>query len=146
MLNPGISEEEIENFEKSYNINLPYYYREWLKINNGGELFTIPAGTILGEILGNREKRNGIPYLEYNFDNKKRWPGMPNYLFIVADTSDGDVIGYDLNNTNNLDGRIISWSHENGEVDEEWDSLGEWLNDIMVCGKMLVNYDGNENE
>lgn len=50
----------------------------------------------------------------------------------------------DLSRTNKMDGVIIYWNHETGEVTEEWDSFGEWLNDEMESGKMLVNYDGSE--
>ena len=34
----GISEKEMCCSEETYNICLPYYYREWLKNNNGGEI------------------------------------------------------------------------------------------------------------
>lgn len=80
VLNRGITEKEISVFEKKYNLCLPFYYREWLKINNGGELFATPVGTSLVGILGNQKYKKGVLYLEDNFDINKRWPGMPNYL------------------------------------------------------------------
>ncbi|MCH5345368.1 MAG: SMI1/KNR4 family protein, partial [Acetatifactor sp.] len=84
ILNEGVSEEDLSYFENKYKIYLPFYYREWLKINNGGELFAIPVGTTIAGILGNKPHEQGIPYLEDNFNTSKREGGMPNYLFIIA--------------------------------------------------------------
>lgn len=144
VLNNGISEEEITDFEIKYHIYLPFYYREWLKINNGGELFV--PGTVLARIQGNEEYKMGRSYVESNFDPNRRWPTMPNYLFIIADECTGDAIGFDLRRTNRNDGVVIHWDHETGEINREWNHLAEWLDDEMEGGKMLVNYDGSESD
>lgn len=94
ILNKGISEKEICSFEETYDICLPYYYREWLKRNNGGELFAVPAGINIAGILGKQEREMGEIYVEDNFDIKKRVPGMPDFLFILADNCLGDVIAF----------------------------------------------------
>jgi len=143
ILKSGVSEEVIVSFEKSNHIKLPYYYREWLKRNNGGELFATPAGTVLGEILGSKEIESGVPYLEYNFRKDKRWPQMPDSLFVIADTCEGDAIGFDMDETDEYDGRVVLWSHETGDIEEEWGTLQEWLEDIMEEGKDFVKYDGS---
>ena len=88
VLNNGITEAELTDFEMRYNICLPFYYREWLKLNNGGELFM--PGTVLARIQGNEEYKVGRLYVENNFDLNKRWPQMPNYLLIIADECNGD--------------------------------------------------------
>lgn len=146
ILNKGISEKEICSFEETYDICLPYYYREWLKRNNGGELFAVPAGINIAGILGKQEREMGEIYVEDNFDIKKRVPGMPDFLFILADNCLGDVIGFDLMQTNNMDGVVVYWNHETGEITEQWDSLAEWLDSVMESEKMLINYDGSERE
>ncbi len=143
-----------ENAQKSYQrmllywnlllACLPYYYREWLKRNNGGELFAVPAGINIAGILGKQEREMGEIYVEDNFDIKKRVPGMPDFLFILADNCLGDVIGFDLMQTNNMDGVVVYWNHETGEITEQWDSLAEWLDSVMESEKMLINYDGSE--
>ena len=115
-------------------------------MNNGGELFATPAGTVLAKIRGNEEDKMGSLYVENNFDPNRRWPQMPNYMFIIADMCTGDVIGFDLRRTNRNDGVIIYWDHETGEIRKEWNSLAEWLNCEMEEGKMLVNYDGSESD
>ncbi|MDE7200368.1 MAG: SMI1/KNR4 family protein [Lachnospiraceae bacterium] len=144
VLNDGISEAEINDFEIKYHIYLPFYYREWLKMNNGGELFL--PGTVLYQIQGNEEYEVGTSYVEYNFDPTKRWPQMPNYLFIIAKICTGDAVGFDLRKTNKSDGVIIYWDHETGRVSKKWNSLAEWLDYEMEGGKMLVNYDGSESD
>ena len=45
VLNDGISETEVNDFEIKYHMYLPFFYREWLKMNNGGELFTHTSHT-----------------------------------------------------------------------------------------------------
>ncbi len=145
VLNNGITEEELTDFEIRYNIYLPFYYREWLKLNNGGELFATPAGTVLKRVRGNEESEFGS-YLENNFDPNKRWPQMPNYLFIIAKECTGDAVGFDLRHTNRYDGVIILGDHETGKVSKRWGSLAQWLDYEMEIGKSLVNYDGSESD
>lgn len=144
VLNDGISETEVNDFEIKYHMYLPFFYREWLKMNNGGELFT--PGTVLARILGNEEYEEGTLYVENNFDSNRRWPQMPNYLFIIAKECTGDAIGFDLRRTNKSDGVIIYWDHETGKISKEWNNLAEWLDYEMEMGKGLINYDGSESD
>lgn len=146
VLNNGITEAELTDFEMRYNICLPFYYREWLKLNNGGELFATPVGTLLARIQGNEEYESGILYVESNFNPNARWPQMPNYLFIIAKECTGDAVGFDLRHTNKYDGVIIYWDHETGKVSKKWNSLAQWLDYEMEMGKNLVNYDGSESD
>ena len=143
ILNPGTSESLLSDFENKYNIKLPYYYREWLKINNGGELFAVPAGTILSQLLGDSYPIEGESYLESNFNMKARC-GIPQEIFIIADTSYGDVIGFNLNNTDAYDGEIVCWSHESGSMSQTWNSFIEWLNYEMESGRMIIDYNGDD--
>lgn len=137
VLNDGISEKEIDDFEIKYHMYLPFFYREWLKMNNGGELF--PPGTVLARIQGNEEYKIGRSYVESNFDPNKRWPQMPNYLFIIATECTGDCVGFDLS-------VIIYWDHETGKISREWNNSAEWLDYEMETGKGLINYDGSESD
>lgn len=142
-LNSGISEEKICKFEDTYNINLPYYYREWLKINNGGELFSAMKGTILAGIADSTLHFGRLDVAD-NFNVTKRLPGMPNFMLFLAYTNEGDLIGYDLNHTDNMDGKIIYWDSETKEVTSEWDDFAEWLEDEMAYWKETVDYNGNK--
>lgn len=132
-------------FEETYGIGLPYYYREWLKKHNGGELFAVPAGTNIAGVLGKETAKKGNLYLEDNFMAEKR-TGLPNYLFIIAYNSLGDIIGFDLRHTDKTDGTVVYWNHETGKISEKWDSLSEWLDSVMESGTMLINYDGSESD
>ena len=140
-LNTGVSEDTIRQFEDMYNINLPYYYREWLKINNGGELFTGIGGTIIAGIA-DKSKKYGDLEIADNFNVTKRLPGMPNYLFILARTDEGDFIGYDLNHTDSTDGKVIYWDYEAKKITSEWDDFAEWLEDEMAYWHDIVDYNG----
>lgn len=144
-LNTGISEEGICEFEDIYNINLPYYYREFLKINNGGELFTDMHGTTLAGIVDDT-MRFGTLEVDDNFSATKRLPEMPDYLLFLACTSEGDYIGYDLNHTDHMDGKIIYWDSESKEVTAEWNNFAEWLEDEMFYWKDIVDYNGRTKE
>ena len=140
-LNTGVSEDKIHRFEDMYNINLPYYYREWLKINNGGELFTGIGGTMIAGIADQSMKYGQLEIAD-NFNVTKRLPGMPNYLFFLARTNEGDFIGYDLNHTDSMDGKVIYWDCEAKKVTSEWDNFAEWLEDEMAYWHELVDYSG----
>lgn len=143
-LNEGATDRIVYSFEEKYNMNLPYYYKEWLKINNGGTLFVDSIGTKIYEVLGNRPRKDGVFYIEDNFDGRKRQPGMPATFFMIARTPFGDVIGYDLENTTLEDGKVLYWNRESGKVEEEWSSFAKWLKDEMLIGKEEVGYDGLE--
>ena len=141
----GAEIDEVDRFETQYGMYLPANYKQWLLKNNGGELFATPVGTNIAGILGRKEREKGTFYLEDNFDSKKR-AGIPNYIFMIADTCDGNVIGFDLQRTNLEDGVVVYWNHETGESDDEWDGFEEWLNDEMETGKLLIDYDGTDKE
>lgn len=145
LLRDGVDMDEIEKFENTYGMYLPTNYKQWLLKNNGGELFATPVGTNIAGILGSKEREKGTFYLEDNFDNRKR-VGVPNYIFMIADTCDGNIIGFDLQRTNLEDGVVVYWNHETNEFDEEWDSFEDWINDEMETGKMLINYDGTDKD
>lgn len=141
-LNDGASEEMIENFEETFNMNLPHYYKEWLKVNNGGKLFQETIGTTIYEILGNREREEGKFYIEDNFIGGRRPAGIPETLFVFARTMYGDLIGYDLMHTTLEDGKVLYWNKESGKIEEEWSNFAKWLKDEMMIGKEEVDYNG----
>lgn len=142
-MNTGIIEDNIRKFEDRYNINLPYYYREWLKMNNGGELFTAIGGTVIAGIA-DQSMRYGNFEIADNFDVTKRLPGMPNYLFFLARTEEGDLIGYDLNHTDSMDGKVIYWDVLDKKVTSEWDNFAQWLEDEMAYWKEMIDYEGKK--
>ena len=143
-LNEGATDRIIYAFEETYNMNLPLYYKEWLKVNNGGTLFADTIGTTIMEVLGNRTRKEGVRYIEDNFDGSKRQPGMPATFFMIAYTPYGDVIGYDLEHTNLEDGKVLYWNRESGEIEEDWPNFAKWLKDEMLIGKEEVDYTGAE--
>ena len=143
-LNEGASDKIIYTFEEKYNMNLPYYYKEWMKVHNGGTLFADTIGTKIFEVLGNRTPKEGVCYIEDNFDGSKRNPAMPATFFMIAKTPYGDVIGFDLENASLEDGKILYWNKESGKIEEDWASFAKWLKDEMLIGKEEVDYTGAE--
>lgn len=143
-LNDGIDYESIDNYEKKYGIYIPNTLKEFLQISNGGELFALPVGIKIAGILGEKERRRGIFYLEDNFDASKRVLGMPSDMFILADLSDGEIVGFDLSKCTLEDGRVIQWDPESAKVISKWKSLYDWLNGVMEEGTELFDYEGND--
>lgn len=143
-LNKGIDSDSIRLYEEKYCINIPNTLKEFLQTNNGGELFALPAGINIAGILGSEKRRNGIFYLEDNFDIKKRVCGMPSSMFILAELNDGEIVGFDLNRSTLEDGWVIQWDIESAKIIEEWSSLYDWLNCVMEEGMELFDYEGND--
>jgi len=145
-LNDGVSDFQINNIEKSFNISLPNIYKDFLKLVNGGELFAIPSGTTISQIYDPSKgtKQEGISYLDESMNPQRRWPLMPEDYLIIADKNDGDTICIDLNTSDSQDASIVQWSHETGLVSMRWGNLIDWLMDELEIGAMLVDYDGNE--
>lgn len=143
-LNKGIDYDSIKLYEEKYCINIPNTLKEFLQKSNGGELFALPAGINIAGILGEEKRRNGIFYLEDNFDILKRVYGMPSSMFILADLNDGEIVGFDLSRSTLEDGCVIQWDPEAAKIIDEWQSLYDWLNCVMEEGAELFDYEGND--
>lgn len=147
-LNAGVSIDEIEELEKHLNIKLPCIYKRFLQNCNGGELFAVPAGTVIAEVYvpSKGPMQIGGAYLNESFKEQRRWPGMPHDYLIIADTSYGDTICMDLSTNDGDEAEIIKWSHEKGELSNRWGRLIDWLMEELEIGSMLVNYDGTDKD
>lgn len=143
LLNEGIDESQIENFEKTYNMVIPLSYKQWLKKHNGGEFFALPVGTCFAGILGDAEKIKGVFYLEDNFDNLKRI-GIPSNLFVVGELCDGELIAFDLERTSKYDGCIVQYDVESSKIINEWNDFEQWLRFVFEEGNELFDYEGND--
>lgn len=147
-LNDGIGNDEIEQLEKQLNIKLPLIYKEFLQTCNGGELFAVPAGTVISEVYDPTKgpMQVGDAYLNEAFNLERRWPGMPTDYLIIADTSYGDTICMDLSTNNGDEVDIVKWNHEDGDISNRWKRLIDWLMEELEIGAMLVNYDGTDKD
>ncbi len=147
-LNEGSNIRDIEQLELSLKIKLPINYKNFLEICNGGELFAVPAGIILSEVYisSKGSMKKGVSYLNESFKRERRWTNMPEEFLIIADTSYGDTICMDLETSNDIDARIVKWSHEEGEIVNSWERLIDWLMEELEIGAMLVDYDGTDKE
>lgn len=147
-LNEGANSSDIEHLEVSLKIKLPTNYKKFLEICNGGELFAVPAGTVLSEVYirSDGPLKEGTSYLNESFKKERRWPDMPESFLIIADTSYGDTICMDLKTNDSDEARIVKWNHEEGEITNSWETLIDWLMEELEMGAMLVNYDGTNKE
>lgn len=118
-LNPGVSEAELEQFEKDHAIRLSPDYRQWLQAFNGGELFA-PGYNLCG-----------IPSTEWNLVNandphSRRGYDLPADLYIIGVFSFGDPICMDTETF-----EIVQWDHELQNVASAWDSFRDFLADVI---------------
>lgn len=118
-LNPGISSEQLAQFEKEHAIRLAPDYRQFLMACNGGELFA-PGYNICG-----------IPPVKWNLLNAndpkdRRGYDLPAELYIIGAFSFGDPICMDTESF-----EIVQWDHELQEVTAAWDSFRDFLADVI---------------
>ena len=63
-------------------------------------------------------------------------------MLIIGMYSDGNLVCLDLR----CPGRVCLWLRDEKEVEQEWDTLEEWLESEMEVGAELYDYHGNELE
>lgn len=143
-LKNGIDAEAIEKFENKYNIVIPDSYKKWLQLYNVGEFFALPVGTCFWGILGSSNREKGELYLEDNFFEEKR-VGVPDYIFMLGESCDGEIIGFDLKRTTVDDGCVVQFDVESGEIVQEWSNFSLWLQGVFKEGHNIFDYEGNEN-
>ena len=110
----GATEEQITQFEKDHEIELPEKYKEWLQYSDGGELF-LPAGV---QFYGVAHK----PIIDVDENDR------PDKKYIVISAlASGDPVLCEKS-----DERISIYDHEAGGIDDEliYDDFHAFLNDL----------------
>jgi hypothetical protein len=110
----GAKDEQISEFEKENNIQLPLKYKEWLTFSDGGECF-LPAGVQFYGIVHD-------PVINVNDDDR------PDDRFIVIGAlASGDPILCDIAGE-----KVAIYNHEAGciEEDEVYDDFFAFLKDL----------------
>lgn len=110
----GATEDQIAQFEKEQDIQLPLKYKEWLFYSDGGECF-LPAGV---QLYGVAHK----PLIDVGDDDRPN----NNYIVIGALAS-GDPILCEKDGE-----RISIYNHEAGRIenDETYDDFHAFLKDL----------------
>lgn len=110
----GATEEQISQFEKENEINLPEKYKEWLCFSDGGECF-LPAGV---QFYGVAHK----PLIDVNEDDRPD----DNYIVIGALASGDPVL------CEKAGEKIAIFDNETGSIDDElvYDDFFALLNDL----------------
>lgn len=145
--NKGISENKLEIFERSKGITLPAEYKEFLKICNGGELFAVPSGTILSGLLTDPSNFiYGESYINNGFSYENEEYDLPINYLIIGNANYGDLYCLDLDNSSMGRSRIIEWDHENKTNSETWNSVKDWLLDLLTSTGEYIDYNGEEKD
>lgn len=108
------TEEQIEQFEKEKQIQLPAKYKEWLLFSDGGEFF-LPAGV---QLYGVAHK----PVIDVDEDDRPN----DNYIVIGALAS-GDPVLFEKSGE-----KVYVYDHEVGSIEDEltYDDFFAFLNDL----------------
>ncbi len=108
------TEEQITQFEKDHEIELPKKYKEWLRYSDGGELF-LPAGV---QFYGVAHK----PIIDVDENDR------PDEKYIVIGAlASGDPVLCEKSSE-----KISIYDHETGSIDDEliYDDFYAFLNDL----------------
>ena len=110
----GATEEQITQFEKYHEIELPEKYKEWLRYSDGGELF-LPAGV---QFYGVAHK----PIIDVDENDR------PDEKYIVIGAlASGDPVLCEKSSE-----KISIYDHETGSIDDQliYDDFYAFLNDL----------------
>lgn len=110
----GATEEQITQFEKDHEIELPEKYKEWLRYSDGGELF-LPAGV---QFYGVAHK----PIIDVDENDR------PDEKYIaIGALASGDPVLCEKSSE-----KISIYDHETGSNDDEliYDDFYAFLNDL----------------
>ena len=123
-LNDPATDDLIKEYQERNGVTLPLQFIELLKKFDGGELF-VPGTQIYGISSDNNSKNlTEINKLHNIFS-------IPDSLLIIGKENFGDFICVDTNN-----GCVIQWDHENDTEFCCWNSIKEWLSEILSIKQM----------
>lgn len=118
-----LSLSELEHFQNSNKITIPRSLVELFSCFDGGELF-IPGTIVYG--VNNENVKKTIKYANRK-EIRDQFDISKSYL-IIGKLNFGDFICINLNSPY----QIIQWDHEKNEEYCTWESLEEWLSDMIA--------------
>ena len=122
---------QINDYETSRSVSLPYSFKEFLKISNGAVLF---KDTIYGQwgckILGVDELNNmAVQVKSWGYELKPEWIVFATWL------GDCDMLVFDLSKCNSKNNDYIL-DGEQGEKVDDWDIIkgdfAKWIDRLIV--------------
>lgn len=121
-----LSIQQIAEFEKENNIQLPKDYINLLCCFDGGEIL-IPGPTIFGieeSVIRKTIKEANTKSFRNNYS-------IPLNYLIIGKLNYGDLICINLNTPND----VIQWDHETNQMFCSWDNISDWLKDNLSSYK-----------
>lgn len=113
--------------------NMPSQLKEWLKIFDGGLLFTT-------SMFSTRDKEKGkfnriLTFAEVNSPEFKKENGIPEEIVCFAMTNYGNYYCY----VSSEDGECVyEWDAEQNALTVKWDSFSEWLGEQIEFAESLI--------
>lgn len=124
-LNPPLKDSEIISYENKHSIQLPIFFKEMLRLFNGGEIYA-PGIKVYG--IDKDDESDFIYISRINSTNLK----IPENYYIIAKLNYGDYIC--LNFLPPFD--VIQWDNTNKRKYLSWSSLETWLESVIDFGYM----------
>ena len=119
LLNGGI-DSYVKVFETVGRV--PAQLKEWLKIFDGGFLFSVSMLSTKPHVDG---QGSFLTFSEVNSEEYKKDNGIPSNVVCFAMSNYGSFYFFDSESS---DEKIYEWDIEESVAVDEWDSFADWLN------------------
>ena len=115
---------DIQSYVKTFETvgRVPEQLKEWLKIFDGGFLFSVSMFSTRKHIDG---QGAFISFPEINSDDFKQKNNIPKEIVCFAMANYGNYYFFD---STSKDEKIYEWDTEENAAVDEWQSFSEWLN------------------
>lgn len=138
----GLSDSEIEGYEKKFPLPFPSEYREFLHYANGISLFSNSLSVWGWRAKSGRVRNGAIQPYDLSDNNYERPKGCPNtWLFFGSYSGDGSRLLFDLSEKSENHNKVFRCAKRSTEILEEWPSFREFL--LSEIGRLDKLYDKN---
>ena len=116
--------------------NMPSQLKEWLKLFDGGVLFTT-------SMFSTKAKEEGrfnriLTFAEINSPDFKRENGIPQDIVCFAMTNYGNYYCYVSSENSEC---LYEWDAEQNALTVKWNDFAEWLDEQIEFAESLINDD-----
>lgn len=112
---------------------VPAQYKEWLKIFNGGFLFSVSMFSTQDQVYG---KGKYLTFAEVNSLYNKLTYGIPDNVTCFAMAVDGDYYCFESDDSS---GKIYEWDIHSKKAIQQWNNYSDWLSEQINIAKEDIN-------
>lgn len=102
---------------------MPTQLKEWLKIFDGGFLFSVSMFSMRKHVEG---EGHYLTFAEINSEEFRKEHGIPSSVVCFAMTNYGNYYCYDFDDNSEA---IYEWETDEQVANREWASFSDWLNE-----------------